>query len=59
VHANLEQVLEWVRILQPRRTVLTHMGSDLDYDWLRRSLPPGIEPGYDGMVLRLGRVLGR
>jgi phosphoribosyl 1,2-cyclic phosphate phosphodiesterase len=59
VHANLEQVLEWVRILQPRRTVLTHMGSDLDYGWLRRILPPGIEPGYDGMVLQPGAAPGR
>ncbi|MFO0198800.1 MAG: MBL fold metallo-hydrolase, partial [Alphaproteobacteria bacterium] len=54
VHANVEQVLEWVRILQPRRTVLTHMGSDLDYGWLARILPPGVEPGYDGMVLKGG-----
>jgi phosphoribosyl 1,2-cyclic phosphate phosphodiesterase len=59
VHANVEQVLEWVRILQPRRTVLTHMGSDLDYGWLRRTLPPGIEPGYDGMVLQPGALPGR
>jgi phosphoribosyl 1,2-cyclic phosphate phosphodiesterase len=59
VHANLEQVLEWVRILKPRRTVLTHMGSDLDYGWLCRTLPPGIEPGYDGMVLQPGAAPGR
>ena len=59
VHANLEQVLEWVRIVQPRRTILTHMGSDLDYGWLCRTLPPGIEPGYDGMVLQPGAAPGR
>ena len=59
VHAHVEQVLEWVQILRPRRTILTHMGSDLDYAWLRRTLPPGVEPGYDGMVLKLGDGAGR
>jgi len=50
-HANLEQVLRWVDRLKPRRTVLTHMGHDLDWAWLVDQLPPGIEPGVDGLVL--------
>ncbi|MBX9700595.1 MAG: MBL fold metallo-hydrolase [Acetobacteraceae bacterium] len=53
VHANLDQVLEWVALLKPRRTVLTHMSVEMDYAALRRELPPGIEPGYDGMVLEV------
>ena len=53
VHANVEQVGEWVARLKPRRTVLTHMGFDLDWAWLRANLPPGIEPGHDGMVLEI------
>lgn len=51
VHANLDQVLEWVEWLRPRRTVLTHMGSSMDYRSLLRDLPDGIKPGFDGMVL--------
>lgn len=51
-HANLEQVLGWAARLRPKRMILTHMGPDMDYGWLRENLPPGIEPGYDG--LRLG-----
>ncbi|MDD2876466.1 MAG: MBL fold metallo-hydrolase [Acidiphilium sp.] len=50
-HANLDQVLEWVAALRPRRTILTHMGPDMDYAALAATLPPGIEPGYDGMVI--------
>jgi len=53
VHANLDQVLEWVAMLRPRRTVLTHMSPDLDHGWLMANLPPGVEPGHDGMVLTL------
>lgn len=51
VHANLDQVLDWVGRIRPRRTVLTHMSPDLDHGWLLANLPPGVEPGHDGMVL--------
>jgi len=51
VHAHLARVLEWHSILKPRRTILTHMGGALDYASLRASLPPGVEPGFDGMEL--------
>lgn len=50
-HANVDQVVAWVERLRPRRTVLTHMGFDVDWGWLRGSLPNGIEPGHDGMIL--------
>jgi phosphoribosyl 1,2-cyclic phosphate phosphodiesterase len=51
VHANVDRVLEWVARLRPRRTVLTHMGTDMDWAWLIANLPPGIEPAHDGLVL--------
>jgi phosphoribosyl 1,2-cyclic phosphate phosphodiesterase len=51
VHAHLEMVLEWAARLKPRRTVLTHMGTDMDWAWMQANLPPGIEAAYDGMVL--------
>ena len=35
-HANLATVLQWVDRLGPRRTVLTHMGPDMDWAWMRR-----------------------
>ena len=50
-HANLETVLQWNERIQPRRTVLTHMGTDMDWAWLKANLPPRVEPGYDGMTL--------
>jgi phosphoribosyl 1,2-cyclic phosphate phosphodiesterase len=53
VHAHVGQVRDWAERLRPRRTVLTHMGLDLDWAWMRANLPPGIEPGYDGMVLEV------
>lgn len=52
-HAPLAKVLGWVERLRPRRTVLTHMGTDMDWAWLRANLPAGVEPGYDGQVLEV------
>jgi phosphoribosyl 1,2-cyclic phosphate phosphodiesterase len=52
-HAHLDLVLNWVRRLRPRRTVLTHMGTDMDWAWLQANLPPGVEAGFDGAVLSL------
>jgi phosphoribosyl 1,2-cyclic phosphate phosphodiesterase len=50
-HRTHAWVLEWVKRLQPRRTVLTHMGVDMDWETLTRRLPAGVEPGYDGQIL--------
>ena len=52
-HAWLSRVLEWVARLRPRRTVLTHMGTDMDWAWLAAHLPPGVEAGYDGQLLHV------
>jgi phosphoribosyl 1,2-cyclic phosphate phosphodiesterase len=50
-HAHLDRVLEWRTRLGVRRTILTHMGIDMDWSWLHQHLPPGTEPAYDGMLL--------
>ena len=52
-HFNLNQVLELVKILSPKKTILTNMHSDLDYDQLKKKLPKNIVPGYDGMTVNL------
>jgi phosphoribosyl 1,2-cyclic phosphate phosphodiesterase len=52
-HADLPRVLAWAERIGARRTVLTHMGTDMDWSWLAANLPRGIEPGHDGMVLEL------
>lgn len=52
-HADLTTVRCWVDRLKPRRTILTHMGTDMDWAWMQAHLPPGIEAGYDGMVLTI------
>ncbi len=52
-HNHLDRTLSYIERLRPKRAVLTHMDNSMDYDSLRRQLPPHIEPGYDGMEIAL------
>ena len=50
-HFNLENVLELIREIKPRYTILTNLHSSLDYEILKKKLPKNIIPAYDGMRL--------
>ena len=39
--------------VKPRRAILTHMGTAMDYRTLCDELPAGVEPAYDGMVIEV------
>lgn len=48
-HLSLEQALAWIERLKPKRAVLTHMHTPLDYDTVMAGTPPHVEPAYDQM----------
>jgi phosphoribosyl 1,2-cyclic phosphate phosphodiesterase len=50
-HAHLDRTLAWIARVKPQRAILTNLHIDMDYETLRRELPPGVEPAYDGMVV--------
>jgi phosphoribosyl 1,2-cyclic phosphate phosphodiesterase len=52
-HPHLDLTLEWIARLQPKRAILVHMDQSMDYATLRRRLPDGVEPGYDGLEVSL------
>jgi phosphoribosyl 1,2-cyclic phosphate phosphodiesterase len=52
-HSHLARTLSWIARARPRRAVLTHMDQSLDYRELSAELPPGVEPGQDGLVIEL------
>jgi phosphoribosyl 1,2-cyclic phosphate phosphodiesterase len=52
-HPHLAMTLGWIDALKPRRAILTHMDQSMDYATLCGELPPGVEPGYDGMEIVL------
>lgn len=50
-HFSVKDALKWIARLKPKRAILTHMTTDLDYEALKRELPEGVEPAYDGMAI--------
>jgi phosphoribosyl 1,2-cyclic phosphate phosphodiesterase len=52
-HSHLAKTLAWIERVRPRRAVLTHMDQNFDYRELSAELPPGVEPGYDGLAIEL------
>jgi phosphoribosyl 1,2-cyclic phosphate phosphodiesterase len=52
-HSHLAKTLAWIERVGPRRAVLTHMDQSLDYRELAAELPPGVEPGRDGLAVEL------
>jgi len=47
-HLSLTEALAIVARLAPRRTVLTHLGHEIQWRELSSRLPPGVEAAYDG-----------
>ena len=52
-HFSLNEAIQWSKRFQVHHAVLTHMHIDLDYATLKRELPEGVEPAYDGMAIEL------
>ena len=50
-HFNLDNIIELVKIIKPKKTILTNMNNDIDYKEVQKLLPKNILPAYDGMKL--------
>jgi phosphoribosyl 1,2-cyclic phosphate phosphodiesterase len=50
-HFNLDEALDWIARIKPKRAILTNLHTDMDYADLRSSLPANVEPGFDRMSL--------
>ncbi|MCI5076520.1 MBL fold metallo-hydrolase [Oricola sp.] len=52
-HLSLQQALDVIMELAPKRAYLTHMHIPLDYDTVRAETPDHVEPAHDGLVIEL------
>ena len=50
-HFNFDEVVELVKKIKPKLTILTNLNTEMDYLKLKKKLPKNIVPGYDGMQL--------
>jgi phosphoribosyl 1,2-cyclic phosphate phosphodiesterase len=52
-HFSVDQALDWIGRIKPKRAILTNLHADLDYAALKARLPSHIEPAYDGLSVML------
>ncbi len=50
-HYSLEKILDLIKIIKPKKTILTNLHSTLDYEKLKKKLPKNVYPAFDGMKL--------
>ena len=49
-HFNLDEALDWIGRIKPKRAILTNLHTDMDYAALCALLPPTVQPAYDRMT---------
>jgi len=52
-HYNFEEAIDVAARIGATRTILTHIAHEVDHGRLEVDLPPGVEVGYDGLVVDL------
>lgn len=55
-HLNLQEALEIIDRLRPKKTYLTHMGHDFKYSVWARKLPKGVFLAFDGLKIRIPQL---
>ncbi|HEV8062391.1 MAG TPA: MBL fold metallo-hydrolase [Gemmataceae bacterium] len=48
-HFSLNEALEVIAWIKPKRAYLTHMTHEIDHESVSRQLPPNVELAYDGL----------
>ncbi len=48
-HFNYDQALDLIKLVKPKKAILTNLHTDLDYNYLKKKLPKNIFPAYDGL----------
>ena len=48
-HFNYDDALKLINMIKPKKTILTNLHTDLDYEYLKKKLPKNIIPAYDGL----------
>jgi phosphoribosyl 1,2-cyclic phosphate phosphodiesterase len=53
-HLSFDQALAMIQRLKPRRAFFTHLSHDVLHRDIEKMLPPGVQPGYDGLRIDIG-----
>ena len=50
-HYNLEEVINLSKLLKPKKTILTNLSNEIDYNEIKKKLPKNVIPAYDGLTV--------
>jgi phosphoribosyl 1,2-cyclic phosphate phosphodiesterase len=48
-HLSYDEAMNIIKIINPKKTYLTHTSHIFEYDEINKKTPPGIEMGFDGL----------
>ncbi len=52
-HFTFGDIINLVKLIKPKKTILTNLNNEMDYNTLKKKLPKNILPAYDGLNLLL------
>ncbi len=52
-HMNIDETLDMIKRIAPKKAYLIHTTHDLDYDKVNAELPDGVELAYDGLEIEI------
>ncbi len=50
-HFCLDDVLKFIKIVNPKKTILTNLNIEIDYNEIKKKLPKNVIPAFDGMSI--------
>ncbi len=48
-HFTLNEILELIKEIKPKKTILTNLNNEIDYSSIKKKLPKSVVPAFDGM----------
>ena len=48
-HFNFDTTIDFIKLVKPKKAILTNLHVDLDYFDLKKKLPNNIIPAFDGL----------
>ena len=50
-HFNLDDVLKLINKIKPKKTILTNLSNEIDYNQIKKFLPRNVIPAHDGLTV--------
>ena len=52
-HGGLDEIMEFINYIQPKKTIFTHMTALIDEKQINELTPHNVIAGYDGMEIEI------